>query len=210
MKKAILVTAISLAGLSATPASAQLFWLPPDYSGPVATGLEPGLAAPLLGATEAEQRAAIAWNVRSGLNVAALQCGFAPTLRTLDNYNGILKNHNAELAAAFDTLTQYFKRTGKTPALGQKALDSYGTKTYTSFSAVDSQLEFCNTAGRVGTSGLFTPRGSFTTFAMERIRELRGAMVRKGEQQFKRPVAAPVYMPSMGEKCWKKAKYVCS
>jgi hypothetical protein len=209
MKKAILAISIGMAGLSATPASAQLFWLPPDFSAPVATGLEAGLGTTLPGATDVEQRAAIAWNMRSGLNVAALQCGFAPTLRTLENYNGILKNHNAELSAAFNTLSQYFKRTAKTPQLGQKALDSFGTKTYTSFSAVDSQLEFCNTAGRVGTSGLFTPRGSFTTFAMERVRELRGAMVRKGEQQFKRPVATPVYVPSMSEKCWKRGKYVC-
>jgi hypothetical protein len=44
---------------------------------------------------------------------------------------------------------------------------------------------------------------------MERVRELRGAMVRKGEQQFKRPVATPVYVPSMSEKCWKRGKYVC-
>ena len=35
----------------------------------------------------AEYRAHLLWNLRSGLNVAALQCQFSPYLRTVDNYN---------------------------------------------------------------------------------------------------------------------------
>ena len=202
------LSALLLAG-AATPASAQIFWKPADYSGPAVTGMDETLGQPLPGATAEEQRAAIAWSVRSGLNVAALQCGFAPTLRTLENYNGMLRNHTAELASAFNTVSNYFKRVSKTPQLGQKALDTYGTKTYSGYSAVAAQLDFCQVAGRVGTGALFAPRGNFTAYALEKIRELRNGLVQKGEQQFHRPTPINVATPQLADKCWKKKKYSC-
>ena len=85
--------------ISAAPAHAQIFWQPPDSSGLPLVGYEPGMGPPLPGATPAEQNAAIIWNMRSGLNAAALQCGFSPTLHTLTNYNTTIYNHRAELAA---------------------------------------------------------------------------------------------------------------
>ena len=54
---------------------------------------------PLPGATPAEYRAHLLWNLRSGLNVAALQCQFSPYLRAVDNYNALLAHHARELAA---------------------------------------------------------------------------------------------------------------
>lgn len=198
------VVAGAMAG-AAAPASAQFYWKPAEVSGLPLAGYEPGIGVPLPGATPAEQKAAITWNVRSALNVAALQCGFEPTLRTLENYNAMLTNHNAELGAAFNTLSAYFKRTSKTAALGQKALDSFGTKTYSGFSTVQSQLEFCSTAGRVGRIALFTPRGRFVTMSEEHLRELRNALRRTGEQQFRfsRP-SIRVRYPNFDDRCWKK------
>lgn len=208
---------ISVATLSAfflftAPAQAQGYWVPPNFSGAPLSGYEPGMGVPLPNATASEQYAAIVWNIRAGLNVAALQCAFEPTLRTEQNYNAILNDHGAELAAAFNTLTNYFKRVNKTPAAGQKALDSYGTKTYSGFSTVQAQVGFCYAASRIGRIALFTPKGRFVTMAMEHLRELRNSLTPQGEQQFR--IRMPYRLaptPNFAqESCWKKGRYLAS
>ena len=113
---------MSLAGA----ANAQLFWNPPDFSGAPVRGDEPGISLAVPGATPAELDANLIWNMRAGLNVAALQCQFAPTLMTVRNYNDLLRNQGAELGRAYKTLGGYFKRTGgkkATVASSQNALD---------------------------------------------------------------------------------------
>jgi hypothetical protein len=200
---------LALAAL-ATPAAAQIFWSPPDLSGPPLMGPEPGYGVAMPGATAAEQKAALVWNMRSGLNVAALQCAFEPLLRTESHYNAMLSNHRDELAAAFTTLSSYFKRTNKTPKAAQGAIDTYGTRTYSSFSAVSGQLTFCTAAGRIGRAALGTPRGSLATLAQEQLRSLyNGVKGKQGEQQFRmarldfrRP------LPSLEARCWKGNKYI--
>jgi hypothetical protein len=196
-------------GAFSAPASAQLFWSPPDLSGPPLTGPEPGFGVAMPGASPAEQKAALVWNMRSGLNVAALQCGFEPLLRTEPHYNAMLYNHREELAAAFGTLTSYFKRTSKTPKAAQGAIDTYGTRTYSSFSAVSGQLTFCTEAGRIGRAALSVPRGSLSILAQEQLRSLYlGVKGKQGEQQFRaarldfrRP------LPSLEDRCWKGRNY---
>lgn len=201
---------IAACAFASSPSLAQNFWLPPTYTGAPLVGYEDGMGVPLPGATAAEQRAAVIWNVRSGLNVAALQCGFDPTLRTAENYNTILGEHTAELTTAFNALTGYFKRTSKTPALGQKALDTFGTKTYSSFSTVKAQMVYCHAAARVGRIGVFAPRGQFGAFALEHLRTMRNALVAQGEQQFRMPRPLRVVLPRMDEACWKKDAYLRS
>jgi hypothetical protein len=191
------------------PASAQIFWSPPDLSGPPLLAPEPGFGVALPGATLAENKAALSWNLRSGLNVAALQCGFEPMLRTEPHYNAMLSNHRDELAAAFTTLTGYFKRTNKTPKGAQNAIDTYGTRTYSSFSAVSGQLTFCTVAGQIGRAALSTPRGSLNVLAQEQLRSLyNGVKGKQGEQQF-RAVRLPfrIALPSLEERCWKGKNY---
>lgn len=195
----------------AAPASAQFYFKGPDISGPRVTGEEPGiLAQPLPGATPGELRAAMVWNLRAALNVAALQCQFAPTLLTLPNYNTILKDHAAELNSSYATLTKYFARTHKTAKEGQMALDQYGTRVYSSFSAVHAQLTFCAAADDVSQQVVFTPRGQVGEVAAQRLRELRNSLIRWGEQQF--PSMYYVHVPSSppmfgNEKCWRKDVY---
>ncbi len=208
----ISVTALSAILLFSAPAHAQGYWVPPNFSGPPVNGYEPGMGVPLPNATPAEQNAALIWNLRAGLNVAALQCAFEPTLRTMQNYNAILNDHSAELASSFNTLTAYFKRVNKSPALGQKALDTFGTKTYSGFSTVRAQVGFCYAASRIGRIGLFTPKGRFITLAQEHLRELRNSLTPQGEQQFRirmpdRVAAKPNFVL---ESCWKKGKYLAS
>ena len=133
----IMAGALLAAGLFAgSPASAQFFLKSYDFRGGPVTGLEPELGMPLPGATPAEVRAGLTWNLRAALNVAALQCDFAPTLLTVDQYNAMIKDHSVELKSAFDTLNAYFVRTAKTKAAGQSAFDRFGTRTYSAFATV--------------------------------------------------------------------------
>ena len=201
---AVVATAI------APPASAQFFFQSPVKRTPPVTGAEPGMAGPALtGATPAEYRAALVWNLRAALNVAALQCDFAPYLLTLDSYNQVLGDHAAELASSYAVLTAYFTRTAKTKKDAQKAIDTYGTRVYSSFSVVSAQLTFCLTAGEVAQAAVFTPRGSFGTLAEERMGEMRNALVFGGEQRFPGGIKPNlITLPRLDAICWKGSEWV--
>ncbi|HEX8642136.1 MAG TPA: hypothetical protein VF704_13410 [Allosphingosinicella sp.] len=164
---------------AAAPAPAQLFLYDPDFRpGP----MEPndpmvGLAIP--GATPAEYRAHLVWNLRSGLNVAALQCQFSPYLRTVDNYNAFLAHHSRELASAYSTLEGYFRRVhGRT---GPREFDNYSTQTYNNFSTLQAQLGFCQTASRIGKEALTRRKGELHQVAAARMRELRNSLTAANE-----------------------------
>ena len=194
---------ISVMALLSLPAHAQIFWQPPDFHGLPVTPGEPGIGVPLPDATPEELSASVAWQMRSGLNVMALQCQFDRTLLTENTYNTILTNHKAELEASYGTLARYFKRMNKVPKAAQDALDRYGTRSYLAMSTVHGQYEFCQTAADIAKRAIFVPRGSFTAYAIERLRELRASLVRTGEQQFHfyRPTGLVQY-PSFEKKCW--------
>jgi hypothetical protein len=202
----VAASAALAAGCAAAPASAQFFFQPPNLRGAPVDGSEPGMVGQALpGATPDELRAALAWNLRAGLNVAALQCDFAPTLLTVPNYNKMVNDHATELAKSYDTLTKYFVRVNKSPKAGQTELDKFGTRVYSSFSTVGAQLTFCQTAGEIGHLAVFTPRGAFTTLASERLRELRNSLVLSGEQRFPWGIQVPPpVLPRMDAICWKK------
>lgn len=194
------------AGLSA-PAGAQFYFKSRDMAGERVRGDEPGIGQPMPDATPAELRAALVWNMRAALNVAALQCQFEPTLLTVDQYNSILRDHNAELKSSFDTVGKYFARVNKTKAAGQAALDQFGTRTYSSFTAVAGQLGFCRTAHSIGRDAIFAKRGTFGDLAEERMRELRNSLEPSGEQQFQRYLPRETAMqptPRLDAICWNK------
>ncbi|HEV2568457.1 hypothetical protein [Sphingomonas sp.] len=187
-------------------ASAALFWKAPDLRSAPVTGTEPGvITGPLTGATPAEVRAALLWNLRAGLNVAALQCQFEPTLLTRNQYNAMLDNHRTELAQAYQTLTGYFTRTDK--KTGQTKLDQYGTRTYSSFSTVLGQLTFCEAAGAIGREAIFAPKGQLYQVAERRMAELRKSLAIGGEQQFNFwiPPYTPL-LPPFANECWDKKR----
>lgn len=212
MSRNLAAVCLALAAIPA-PVSAQIFWQTPELAGPPLFAPEAGFGVALPGATPAETKAALTWSLRSGLNVAALQCAFEPTLRTLENYNALLTNHREELATSFNALSAYFKRTNKTVKAGQNALDAYGTRTYSGFSAVRGQLTFCTAAGRVSTSALFAPRGQLNTVAQERLRELYNGVNSKAGEQLFRPTWTQIRRPAlanMDANCWKKNSYITS
>ena len=200
----------SVLAMAATPASAQFFLKSKDLSGAPVVGDEPGVIQPLPGATRAEFDAALVWNMRAALNVAALQCQFEPTMVTVSNYNAILTDHKDELKKSFDTVTKYFVRVNnKNPKLGQAALDQFGTKTYAGFSAVESQMNFCEVANSIGRDAVFTPKGKFVQIARERIRELRNALTPWGDQVSVFAFQPKYTLPRLDRACWtKKGEWV--
>src|SRR3954469_2193079 len=112
-------------GAVAPPAHAYLYWSKLPVAGTPATGDDASLVIPLKNATPKELQANLVWTMRAGLNVAALQCQFAPSLRTVDNYNNMLHQHGVELATTYATLGAYFKRT--LPKNWTTAFDQYTT-----------------------------------------------------------------------------------
>jgi hypothetical protein len=192
----------------AAPASAYLFWTQPKFEQGVVKGDEPGIGLPMPKATPAELRAHMLWNLRAGLNVAALQCQFSPILQTVANYNDLLSKNSAELVAAQKTLSGYFKRTDG--RAWQKAFDAYTTRTYNGFSTMHAQLGFCETASRIGRDARKLGRGKLTQFAMERMREFRSSLVPVGDPIHAQrwiSVSTPP-LPSMDKACWDKKNFL--
>ena len=174
--RAAALAALAMFGLAVPGAApAQLFLVPPAYPSAPIDGSDPLVGLPLPGATPAEYRAHLLWNLRSGLNVAALQCQFSPFLRTVSNYNALLAHHNRELAAAYTALEGYFRRTAGRN--GPRQFDLYSTQTYNGFSAFNAQYGFCQTAAKIGREALATPKGQFGQLAANRMREFRASLI---------------------------------
>ncbi|MGS1018010.1 hypothetical protein [Allosphingosinicella humi] len=175
-RAAALVAAGVLALAAPQAASAQMFLTQPDFAkGPI-EGSDPLVGLPIPGATPDEYRAHMLWNLRAGLNVAALQCQFSPFMRAVDNYNAILGHHAKELASAYTTMTGYFKRV-RGAKEGQKAFDDYTTSTYNNFSTLQAQYGFCQTATAIAKEALTRPKGELYLTAQQHMRELRSSLV---------------------------------
>lgn len=204
----IRIAAASALALAALPqaATAQIYLTQPDFRpGPI-DGSDPLVGIPIPGATPAEYRSHLLWNLRAGLNVAALQCQFSTYLRAVPNYNGLLAHHSVELATAYTTLNNYFKRVHGA-ARGQKLFDDYSTATYNNFSTLQAQLGFCQTASAITKSALAAPKGELHLVAQRRMRELRNSLVavRENWQPTYNPAAirlAPI-APLQAD-CWDK------
>lgn len=125
----------------------------------------PGLAAP-------ESNAYAVWSLRAGLNVAAIQCQFSGYLRTVPTYNGLLRQHSKEFTDANAALGRYFTRTkgAKASVIEQ---DRFNTRLWQSFSSIDAQLAFCDTAAAVGREVLATPVGKLGAAAGPLLERLR-------------------------------------
>jgi hypothetical protein len=169
------LAAVAAAAL-AQPASAQLYLYQPDFRrGPI-EGSDPLVGVAIPGATPAEYRASLIWNLRSGLNVAALQCQFNAYLRAVPDYNAFLAHHSGELATAYTTLNGYFRRVHGA-VQGPRKFDDYSTQTYNNFSTLQAQLGFCQTATNITKEALALPKGELGGLATGRMRELRNSLV---------------------------------
>jgi hypothetical protein len=205
MKTRFSAVAASAAGfllLQSVPASAQLFFYDPDIkTGPIDPS-DPIVGEPLPGATATEQRAALLWNMRAALNVAALQCQ-SVYMRAAPNYNGFIAHHGVELAAAYSALGKYFTRTGGAKATS--LFDQYSTRTYNGFSTTSVQ-GFCQVATKTLKSVLMVPKGELVPFAVAHMRELRNSLAPTSD----RALTYNPYLvqlpppPNFAEACWNK------
>lgn len=200
---AALAIAAIAGSYGAEASSAYLFWMPPSFAGEPVRGDEPGIGLPLPGATEKEVQANLMWNMRAGLNVAALQCQFAPPLMTVRNYNDLLKHHARELNDAYNTISGYFKRTGGKG--WQSTLDQYTTRTYNGFSTLHAQMGFCETAAAIGRDALARRKGELYLTARTRMREFRNSLVPAQDRLFAFiPVLGPRKLPPLAPECWSR------
>ena len=174
----------SLAVFAASAAPAQTFITPPDFSAPTTQPGDAQVGLPLPGATAAEQRSAMIWNLRAAMNVAALQCQFSPTLMTVANYNQLLRNATRELAAAHDSLQGYFSRTIGKGKAGATAFDQYSTRTYNGFSTLYGQLGFCDTTAKGGLDAIGRPKGELYKAAAEWLGPIRKALLPNADRIF--------------------------
>lgn len=133
-------------------------------------------AVKLRATTPAETEANAIWNVRAALNIAALQCQFLAFDSTVKNYNEFLKHHSEQLDQTRLIMIAHFKRYDGAKA--QTSFDQYTTKTYNSFSTIDAQLPFCDSAGFVGRVVLATPKGKLGPVATQYNPELRASLGR--------------------------------
>ncbi|WP_176596668.1 MULTISPECIES: hypothetical protein [Sphingobium] len=206
-RRAALGLAVLAAPLLTQPAAAQFFWSPPDFSTPPLTDAEAATALGLPGATPAEIKAGLVWNLRAALNVAALQCQFEPTLLSISNYNAMIAHHDAELDAAQATLLGYFQRTVGKGKPGQMAADQYGTRIYSGYSTVQAQRGFCQAAALVGRQAIFAQRGTLNDVARGGLGSIKKSLILAGEQYYGDPGRSySLALPSFDPKCWKKGK----
>lgn len=147
---------------------------------PVAPALPttPGIMVPkavtLTKPTPAEAKAHAVWTLRAALNVAALQCQYSPFLRSVDNYNQMLRKHGEELTAAQSMLARHFTRTVKRG--GMAAFDRYNTRSYNSFSTLDAQYNFCWAAAQAGLAVKMANVGNMAAVAEASVPQLRAAL----------------------------------
>lgn len=204
MKFRFLSLALAAAALP-IPSLAQVYINPPPLAGEPVIGNEPGLGLPLPDASSEEYSAALVWNLRSGLNVAALQCSHSPFLETTDNYNALLSDQREDLAAAYKALTGYFIRTsGK--AAGIKAFDDYNTKSYNGWSTLYAQRGFCNEASSLGKQLRFVPKKQMLPFAQAHMREFRNSLTVVGDPLWAtRALYVPaIPIPNFPANCYNK------
>jgi len=203
MRRWLLAATLALAP---SAAGAQLYWQDPAFAGAAVTGAEPGISLPIPGATPEEYSAALIWNLRAALNVAALSCQPWPFLDPIDNYNSMLVDHSDELKPAYENLQKYFVRTHGQRE-GMRRFDDYNTKTYNGFSTLYAKLGFCQVAGDVGKQVRFAPRGGgLLAVARNRMREVRNSLTPAADMFFAVPTLGPVVpnIPVLAANCFKR------
>ncbi len=146
--------------------------------------------------------AASIWHLRSGLNVAALQCGAASS----DQYNRMLQTHKAALASAFSALEAEYRSGGGD---WQDRFDDAMTRLYNYFAQPPAQRAFCDAAmPLLAEAATLTPE-AFGTFARTAIlgidqpftdfwREYHRYRVDLAAWQAKQPGGAPPMAAAVG------------
>ena len=103
------------------------------------------------------------WNLRSALNVAALNCQSFEHEGLVDNYGAILTTHQAELAATNRTLAGEYRERYGAEYLDRQ--DAFMTRVYNYFALPPVQKQFCDVALQVSNELLIVPPGELADAA---------------------------------------------
>ena len=187
MKRLALAWGVAVSVLSSAMPASALAQVPP----------------PLPNLSTKEANANDIWTLRAGLNVAALQCQFSPFLQTVPTYNALLRQHSDEMADAFKSMTGYFIRLQKGRA-GERAFDTYATRTNQSWSTFDGQIAFCEEAANVGKRALAVPKGKLGEFATTELANFRASLARHQTEPLRTLKLEWVSLPDVNQFCGKK------
>lgn len=109
-------------------------------------------------------RAQTLWNLRSALNVAALNCRGSDDAAIKASYSTLLKKYKAPLASANKTISNEFASQYGTKG-GAGALDTYMTKVYNFFAFPTVRDQFCANAAVVGRDLVLQTPATIENFA---------------------------------------------
>lgn len=130
------------------------------------------------------------WNLRSALNVAALNCLDLKHAPILENYKVLLKSHASALAAANRTLASEFRQ--KYGATYRDVQDSYMTQVYNYFALPPAIDEFCDMSLTVSNELSTVPKGGLDAFAATALPRIEGVFENffRAYEQYRIDVAA--------------------
>lgn len=103
------------------------------------------------------------WNLRSALNVAALNCQAPEYASLVDNYSAKLRIHARELSATNRALQAEFRQ--RYGATYRDVQDSYMTQVYNYFALPPAKKQFCDVANAIGAEVVGVAPGDLEVFA---------------------------------------------
>jgi len=103
------------------------------------------------------------WNLRSALNVAALNCLETKHMGILSNYKAFLVNHAGSLSATNRALSSEFRL--KFGSTYRDVQDSYMTQVYNYFALPPALDKFCDVSLEVSNDLRAVPKGQLDLFA---------------------------------------------
>ena len=110
------------------------------------------------------------WNVRSALNVAALNCQEPEYANVLPAYSSFLTNNKRELNAINQQVRKEFK--DRYGSEGLDAQDTYMTQVYNYFALPPTQDEFCRVSSQIAAEMLLMAPSDLESFATRSLQSI--------------------------------------
>lgn len=113
------------------------------------------------------------WHLRSGLNVAALNCRGPNIPNIAPAYNRLLRKHSLTLALAADVEKARFRAKGRN---WQRSYDTHLTEVYNRFSNSRNRKAFCNVAAKVAARATAASPAELTHIASRSLDDLESGL----------------------------------
>jgi len=113
------------------------------------------------------------WNLRSALNVAALNCLDMEHADILPAYKSLLERHEKKLDKVNDTLLKEYRENFGSE--GQQAFDRYMTQVYNYFALPPVMDDFCDASQKVARDSLLVESSDLEGFALRNLPVIEAA-----------------------------------